>query len=160
MVSIECWNRSATRQEESPVTHVYRNIPSCSSTVTFHESRTPFSLRIRVSTENISRGTPKFILMRLGCPVNNSRMHAWPVRMDMWWGMCGDIERTWWRTWVICTRMMVNKTSKCLQQVMKSIVTASSWPGSSCTSRSRSISMVVVDSNHSLTTATIAMSRV
>ena len=47
-----------------------------------------------MSMENMSRGTPKFILMHLGCPVNSSRTHAWPVRMDVWWGMHGNIERT------------------------------------------------------------------
>ena len=140
-VSVVCWNHSPTRCEDKPVMQVYKYIASCSSMVTpFLDSLISFWLRISTSAENALMDMLRLVLMWSGCPDISSRTYPWPVRMDVWYGMCGAGEKSWLAITAIHARMMVKKIRSHLWREWRCMMASISL-GTNCASRSLSMSM-------------------
>ena len=87
VVSVACWNHLLTCRIDSPVTHVYKNIASCSSSEMCLELWWPYHHKHSQRWRKTCLWTPSLLWIHSRRPLSSSKTHISPVRADVWYGI-------------------------------------------------------------------------
>ena len=85
VVSVACQNHLLTCWIDSPVTHIYKNVMSCSSSKMCLELWWPYHCKFSQRWRKTCSWTPSSLQIHSGWPLSSSKTHISPMRADVWY---------------------------------------------------------------------------